>query len=451
MKKPLALITDDEPDIRELLSITLKRMGIESLHAENLSTAYALLEHHEFDICLVDMRLPDGNGIELISHINTHHPQLPAAVITAHGNMDSAIEALKAGAFDFLSKPVDLDVLRSLIKNALKLTEQKIDQANASTSKTYTLLGETEPINVTKKIIAKLARSQAPVYISGESGAGKELVAKMIHQHSARGTEPFIAVNCGAIPSELMESEFFGHIKGSFTGATHNKTGMFRAAEGGTLFLDEIAELPLHMQTKLLRVIQEKCIRPIGSNHELPLDIRILSATNQDLADWVQQGKFRQDLFYRINVIEIKIPALRERVADIPLLVDSYLKQTLGKQNIKLSKDAMEALQNYSFPGNIRELQNILERACTLCESNILDVVALQLPTEQNKEQNKEFTTAEKQLPLDSYLHKVEKHTILETLEKTRWNRTAAAKLLGISLRALRYKLKKLGLHQKSK
>ena len=448
MKKPLALIIDDEPDIRELLSITLKRMDIEALPAENLSTAYALLERHKFDVCLIDMRLPDGNGIEFISHINTHYPQLPAAMITAHGNMDSAIEALKKGAFDFLSKPVDLDVLRALIRNALKLTEQKTDQTNAKTNQTAAkdiLIGETESINSTKKMIAKLARSQAPVYISGESGTGKELAAKIIHQHSARNAEPFMAINCGAIPNELMESEFFGHIKGSFTGATHNKMGIFRAAEGGTLFLDEIAELPLHMQTKLLRVIQEKCIRPVGSEHELAIDIRILSATNQDLADLVQQGKFRQDLFYRINVIEIKMPTLRERAADIPLLVDFYLKQTQGEEDIKLSKDALKALQNHSFPGNIRELQNTLERACTLCENNIIDVDTLQLPEDQNKE----LINTEKQLSLDSYLHKVEKNTILQTLEKTGWNRTTAAKLLGISLRSLRYKLEKLGLHKK--
>ena len=438
MKKPLALIIDDEPDIRELLEITLTRMDVDCMPAENLQGAYTLLKNHKFDICLTDMRLPDGNGLELVAYIQENNPQLPVAVITAHGNMESAIHALKSGAFDFLSKPVDLEVLRTLVRTALKLKGKEVEQG-------HSLIGKTEIIDSTRKTIGKLARSQAPVYISGESGTGKELVARMIHEQGARSSGKFVPVNCGAIPAELMESELFGHVKGSFTGAVSDKEGLFQVAEGGTLFFDEVAELPLHMQVKLLRAIQEKNIRPVGSTRELPVDVRILSATHQDLSILVQEGKFRQDLYYRINVIELHIPSLRERRDDIPLLVTHILERLVdddtGSQG-SLSDKAMDALSQYHFPGNIRELENIIERAITLCETGVIHVDDLQLPSNGDVVEFK----GEDDHSLDSYLDTVERQTILEALEKTRWNKTAAAKLLGISFRALRYRLEKLGM-----
>ncbi|MCH9047524.1 MAG: sigma-54-dependent Fis family transcriptional regulator [Proteobacteria bacterium] len=368
MKKPLALIIDDEPDIRELLEITLTRMDVDCLSAENLQEAYSLLKKHKFDLCLTDMRLPDGDGLELVSYIQANTPQLPVAVITAHGNMESAIQALKSGAFDFLSKPVDLEILRSLVRAAIKLKKPE-------TELSYKLIGNTSTIDATRKTISKLARSQAPVYISGETGTGKELVARMIHEQGARSSGKFVPVNCGAIPTELMESELFGHVKGSFTGAVSDKEGLFRTAEGGTLFFDEVAELPLHMQVKLLRAIQEKTIRSVGGASEMPVDVRILSATHQDLHTLVQEGKFRQDLFYRINVIEIHVPTLRERSEDIPLLVEHILSQIgnkTGQEITNLSQEALSKLQSYSFPGNIRELENILERALALTEGDII-------------------------------------------------------------------------------
>jgi len=438
MKKSLALIIDDEPDIRELLEITLTRMDVDCMPAENLQGAYTLLKNHKFDICLTDMRLPDGNGLELVAYIQENNPQLPVAVITAHGNMESAIHALKSGAFDFLSKPVDLEILRTLVRTALKLKGKEVEQG-------HSLIGKTEIIDTTRETIRKLARSQAPVYISGESGTGKELVARMIHEQGARSSGNFVPVNCGAIPAELMESELFGHVKGSFTGAVSDKEGLFQVAEGGTLFFDEVAELPLHMQVKLLRAIQEKNIRPVGSTRELPVDVRILSATHQNLSVLVQEGKFRQDLYYRINVIELHIPSLRERHDDIPLLVTHILERLVdddtGSQ-ASLSDKAMDALSQYHFPGNIRELENIIERAITLCETGVIHVDDLQLPSNGDVVEFKR----EDDHSLDSYLDTVERQTILEALEKTRWNKTAAAKLLGISFRALRYRLEKLGM-----
>jgi len=438
MKKPLALIIDDEPDIRELLEITLTRMDVDCMPSENLRSAYALLKKHKFDICLTDMRLPDGNGLELVSYIQENNPQLPVAVITAHGNMESAIQALKSGAFDFLSKPVDLEILRNLVKTALKLKGVEKELA-------HSLIGKTEIIDSIRKTISKLARSQAPVYISGESGTGKELVARMIHEQGARSSGKFVPVNCGAIPVELMESELFGHVKGSFTGAVYDKEGLFRTAEGGTLFFDEVAELPLHMQVKLLRAIQEKTIRPVGGIDELPVNVRILSATHQNLDALVQEGKFRQDLFYRINVIDLNIPPLRERRGDIPSLI-SHILEKLDEGDadgkISLTDDAMNALNQYNFPGNIRELENILQRAMTFCESGVINIEDLQLPSNGEAV---ELGVAEDQ-SLDSYLDNVERQTILDALEKTRWNKTAAAKLLGISFRALRYRLEKLGM-----
>ena len=433
----IALIIDDEPDIRELLQITLKRMDIESRTVENLGTARQLLKQQKFNICLTDMRLPDGNGLDFVSYVQENHPEMPVAVITAHGNMETAIQALKSGAFDFLTKPVDLGSLRALVRSALKLSEKR---APASRK----LVGESRQIQEIRSAVEKLARSQAPIYISGESGTGKELVARMIHETGPRASCPFIPVNCGAIPHDLLESEFFGHMKGSFTGAVADKEGLFRAAEGGTLFLDEIAELPQHMQVKLLRVIQEKTMRPVGATREIPVDARILSATHADLKRLTETGKFRQDLFYRINVIELKVPPLRKRRDDIPLLV-SYLLDKLseGKDHKpRLSDDALQALLDYHYPGNIRELENILERANTLCEGGMIKPEDLHLPAPEAVHQS----SPEKKVVLDEYLGDIEKRTILETLEKTRWNRTAAAKILGISLRALRYRLEKLGL-----
>ena len=448
MKKPLALIIDDEPDIRELLEITLIRMDIDCLSAENLQEAYSLLKKHKFDICLTDMRLPDGNGLKLVSFIQENNPQLPVAVITAHGNMESAIQALKSGAFDFLSKPVDLEILRTLVRAALKLRGSDV-------ALVHNLVGSTEIINVTRKTISKLARSQAPVYISGESGTGKELVARMIHEQGARSSGKFVPVNCGAIPTELMESELFGHVKGSFTGAVSDKEGLFRTAEGGTLFFDEVAELPLHMQVKLLRTIQEKTVRSVGSTDELPVDVRILSATHQDLSELVREGKFRQDLFYRINVIEIHVPSLRERTEDIPLLVEHILSQIsskTGQGTTNLSREALRKLQSYSFPGNIRELENILERTLALAEGNIIvpdDLHLKEVPRKSDYEKSEHESSKINSDSLGDQLEDIERKAILDVLEKTRWNRTAAAKKLGLTLRALRYRLEKFGLDNK--
>jgi len=438
MKKPLALIIDDEPDIRELLEITLTRMDIECIPAENLHGAYELLKNQKFDICLTDMRLPDGNGLELVSFIQETNPQLPVAVITAHGNMESAIQALKSGAFDFLSKPVDLDVLRMLVKTALRVEKQH------RVTTQHNLIGDSQLIASTRETINKVARSQAPIYICGESGVGKELVAKMIHEQGPRAENPFVPINCGAIPHELLESELFGHKKGSFTGALSDKEGLMQAAEGGTLFFDEIAELPQHMQVKLLRAIQEKSIRPIGATSEMPINVRILSATHKDLNELVHKGTFRQDLYYRINVIELQVPPLRDRPEDIRLLVIFFLQQRIGddKQQFTLSDEAMKKLKIYRFPGNVRELENILERAVTLCEGNIIGVNDLQLP------ESKEVSSSNKNgdMALDTYLDDIERQSIMDALEKTRWNKTKAAKLLGISFRALRYRLQKLDL-----
>ncbi len=443
--KKLALIVDDEPDIRELLEITLARMNIESLPAKNLHDAYILLKEHNFDICLTDMRLPDGDGLALVSYMQENNPQLPVAVITAHGNMESAIQALKSGAFDFLSKPVDLKVLRTLVATALKLRATEIETESR-------LIGKTEIIDNVRKTIRKLARSQAPVYISGESGTGKELVARMIHEQGARSSAKFVPVNCGAISAELMESELFGHVKGSFTGAVADKEGLFRTAEGGTLFFDEVAELPLHMQVKLLRAIQEKTIRPVGSTSELPVDVRILSATHQDLTSLVEAGEFRQDLYYRINVIDIRVPSLRERLTDIPLLVEHILSQISGKGGLEivhLSQATLDKLQSYSFPGNVRELENILERTLALAEGDVIvpeDLHLKEVPvTDTSGQERSEHQSA----VLEHRLDDVERQAILDVLQQTRWNRTAAAKKLGLSLRALRYRLQKFGLDGK--
>ena len=449
MSTPLALIVDDEPDIRELLELTLGRMSVETRSAANLTDARQLLGESEFDLCLTDMRLPDGDGLELVETIQQEHPDLPVAVITAHGNMETAVQALKVGAFDFISKPVDLQVLRNLVKGALKLGSfPKRDRRSRDT-----LLGDSAVMQTIRSTIAKLARSQAPVYISGESGTGKELVARLIHARGPRNDKAFVPVNCGAIPSELMESEFFGHKKGSFTGAVSDKEGLFQAADGGTLFLDEVAELPLHMQVKLLRIIQEKAVRPVGEQKEVPVDVRILSATHKDLAQLVESGDFRQDLYYRINVIELKVPSLRQRREDIPQLAEHMLNRLTEGQSAGhplLGQAALEALQRHAFPGNVRELENILERALTLSDGTEIQPEELALPaTDIAEPQTQAFEQpppAPEGVSLEDYLEGIERQTILSALEQTHNNKTAAAKLLGITFRAMRYRLKKLGL-----
>ena len=440
------LIVDDEPDIRELLEITLGRMKLTTHAVASVSEAHERLNQYQYDLCLTDMNLPDGNGIDLVAHIQRTTPQTPAAVITAYGSMDTAIQALKAGAFDFVSKPVDLTRLRELVNNAMKVSTSPDD----SEGNKVELLGESEAMLQLKKKIRKLARSQAPVYISGESGTGKEVVARMIHEQGPRNNHAFVPVNCGAIPAELMESEFFGHKKGSFTGAVSDKPGLFQAADGGTLFLDEVADLPLHMQVKLLRAIQEKSIRPVGSQQEVPVDVRILSATHKDLGFEVQEGRFRQDLFYRINVIELLVPPLRDRGSDIMLLARHFLhrqSQECELPDVTLSKEAQSHLETYSFPGNVRELENILERAFTLCEEDVITLQDLQLqPSAQSSGVQPNLNQTGEVDNLESYLEDLEKQVIVQTLESTRWNRTAAAKKLGITFRALRYRLKKLDL-----
>jgi two-component system response regulator PilR (NtrC family) len=451
MNTHLALIVDDEPDIRELLEMTLGRMNISTRSAANLHEAQSLLASEKFDICLTDMRLPDGNGIDLVRYIQQQDLNLPAAVITAYGSMETAVDALKAGAFDFISKPVDLTVLRNLITSVLKLYDTAHQRDRRSRN---TLLGESQVMCGIRSTIEKLSRSQAPVYISGESGTGKELVAQLIHGKGARNDRPFIPVNCGAIPSELMESEFFGHRKGSFTGAVKDKKGLFQVAEGGTLFLDEVAELPLHMQVKLLRAIQEKAVRPVGAEQEVSTDVRILSATHKNLAQLVEFGQFRQDLYYRLNVIQLQVPALRERREDIPQLARHYLDKLAAENHLpdlNIDDAAMQALCNYTFPGNVRELENILERATTLCENKIITVKDLQLPAGMPASEDAPATLSTHvmsagSVPLDTYMDTVEKDALIKALEQTRYNKTAAAKLLGITFRALRYRLKKLGL-----
>ncbi|MGB1835463.1 MAG: sigma-54-dependent transcriptional regulator [Marinobacter adhaerens] len=461
MTKYTALIVDDEPDIRELLEITLTRMGITTLTAPDLTSARKLLEQNTTHLCLTDMNLPDGNGIELVQWIQKHSPATPVAVITAYGNMDTAIESLKAGAFDFVSKPVELPRLRELVNSALKLAEPKAD-AEDTADEPGLLLGKSPEIRKLRNQTRKLARSQAPVFISGESGSGKELVARMIHLQGPRREGPFIAVNCGAIPSELMESEFFGHKKGSFTGAVENKDGLFRSANGGTLFLDEVADLPLAMQVKLLRAIQEKAVRPVGDTKEVPVDIRVLSATHKNLPELVQEGSFRQDLFYRINVIELAVPPLRERPDDISLLSNHILERIAKEYECdpaSLTPAAVDRLRSYDFPGNVRELENVLERAFTLCDADQIDAddlhlgngvqhaaSASQIIAEGQVGEREGIAVPDGEIDLEGYLEKIERQAIEKALEATRWNKTAAAKRLGISFRALRYRLKKLGM-----
>lgn len=460
--KNQVLIVDDEPDIREVLELTLGRMNLETRAASNLDEARHLLGQFKFDLCLTDMRLPDGNGIDLVRHIQDKFPYLPVAVITAFGNMETAVAALKAGAFDFVSKPLDLNDLRNIVRSALRVTQTPGVTAAAAPVAASTkspsarkLLGESPAIQKVRTMIERLARGQAPVYISGESGTGKELAARLIHELGPRADKPFVPVNCGAIPEQLMESEFFGHKKGSFTGAVQDKEGLFQAANGGTLFLDEVGDLPLHMQVKLLRAIQEKSIRAVGSQTETKVDVRILSATHKNLQELVTLGKFRQDLYYRLNVIQLHIPALRDRADDVPLLADQLLHKLatqLGMKAPKLAPDALECLRRYSFPGNVRELENVLERALTLCNGTDITAQDLHLPDSEDmaspseSESGGEATMLPGSESLDDYLERIERGVIEQALAKTNQNKTAAAKLLGISFRALRYKLEKLGI-----
>lgn len=442
MSKQRVLIVDDEPDIRELLEITLLRMGLETRSAEDYSQASRLLHDEAFDLCLTDMKLPDGDGISLVEHIQKHYPNTPTAVITAHGSIDLAIKAMKCGAFDFVSKPVSLDTLRSLVDKALTLPSSPL-LADSSLDSRYQIIGDSPAMQDLKASIAKFARSQAPVFVCGSSGTGKELVARQIHLQGARAGAPFVAVNCGAIPSELMESEFFGHLKGSFTGATSDSNGLFKAAHGGTLFLDEIADLPLAMQVKLLRVIQEKSIRPVGAQHEEAIDVRIISASHRDLDPMVADGSFRQDLYYRINVIGITVPDLSERTGDIPQLVDYLIEKHNYHHSTGFSIDeaALAALRKYPFPGNVRELENILERALALCENERISVPDLQLPDAG--------TSADAQpASLGEMTRDLEKEQIVSALQEHRWNQSATARALGITLRQLRYRMDKWNLNK---
>ncbi|MBZ0088492.1 MAG: sigma-54 dependent transcriptional regulator [Thermomonas sp.] len=464
---PNALIVDDERDIRELLVLTLGRMGVKCDTASSLRDARALLRSHQYALCLTDMRLTDGSGIELVREITQLHAHTPVAMITAFGNQEAAVDALKAGAFDFVSKPVDLAVLRGLVQHALKLrgAAESGKDAAADASALSKLLGQSAAMNALRATLTKVARSQAPVYIVGESGVGKELVARTIHGESSRAGGPFIPVNCGAIPTELMESEFFGHKKGAFTGAHADKTGLFQAADGGTLFLDEIAELPMHMQVKLLRAIQEKSVRPVGANAEVAVDVRILSATHKDLAALTDDGKFRHDLYYRINVIELRVPPLRERREDLPVLIDAILTRLAtaqGREKPVLHVDALEALGHYTFPGNVRELENILERAFALADDDGIRANNLRLPEARSTSATPAIEPAARSpanldprsldpresasSALPEFIEEIERKAIEQALQDHRYNKTRTAAALGITFRALRYKLKKLGI-----
>ncbi|MDJ0910055.1 MAG: sigma-54 dependent transcriptional regulator [Woeseiaceae bacterium] len=429
---PRALVIDDEPDICELLTLTLGRMDIDTDSATDVGGARKKLTEQRYDLCLTDMRLPDGDGLELVEWMQTNTPTVPVAVITAHGNVETAVQALKLGAFDFISKPLDLGNLRSIVENALKIGAAPDDEKSK-------LLGDSPPMRELREMVDKVARSQAPVHVSGESGTGKELVARLIHESGPRTDGPFVPVNCGAIPAELMESEFFGHRKGSFTGAVSDKMGLLQSADGGTLFLDEIADLPLSMQVKLLRVIQEKTVRPVGASKEETVNARILSATHKNLADMVAAGQFREDLYYRINVIELHVPSLRERGDDVLILAKHILKR-LNAQ-VSLDESAERALLSYSFPGNVRELENMLERAVTLCTSGSISESDLHMRTSTGTES---APAAAMSTRLGDQVEDVQRQAIIEALEKTRYNKTAAAKLLGLSFRQLRYRIKKL-------
>lgn len=470
------LVVDDEADIRELLAMTLTRMGVESHGAATRAEALALLEANRYDLCLTDMRLPDGDGLAVLEYVAKNHPNIPVAVITAHGSTENAVAALKAGAFDYLAKPVSLEQLRALIRSALNLPrggqDNEIEQTDALPAQVGPLLlGNSPLMRQARQMIDKLARSQAPIHVTGESGSGKELAARLIHDKGSRHGAPFVPVNCGAIPENLMESEFFGYKKGAFTGAAADRDGFFQAANTGTLFLDEVADLPLPMQVKLLRAIQEKKVRKVGSTTEENVDVRIISATHRNLADEVKKGSFRQDLYYRLNVIELRMPSLREMRDDIPMLSQMLLARLSsegGSDGVagsppRLSQDALAALQGYDFPGNVRELENVLERALTLAGGNEITRADLQLtgakphgaPVDAVSEAfpagvaSMATDTAEgdgASLSLPERLEHMERQSIMAALEKSHYNRTAAAKLLGVSFRALRYRMERLGI-----
>lgn len=450
---PHILIVDDEPDIIELLELTIARMGMDVSSAKCVHDAKQLLQSKQFQLCLTDMRLPDGEGLELVKYIAQHCADLPVAVITAHGTTENAVAALKAGAFDYLPKPVSLKQLRDLVKSALSLPP--LQSEPVSQTQQRALLGESQPMRQLRATIDKLSRSQAPVYISGESGSGKELAARMIHERSARHQQSFVAVNCGAIPENLMESEFFGYKKGAFTGADKDHDGFFLAANGGTLFLDEVADLPLTMQVKLLRVIQEKQVRRIGETQEKSIDVRIISATHKKLSHCVETGQFRQDLYYRLNVIELNMPALREMREDIPLIAQAVLAKLCreaGRPACNLKDDALALLMNYDYPGNVRELENVLERTLALCFDAEIGKDELQLfPNARVIQENSSTLLpggVEANLPLQDYLDKLEKDSIIKALNESRYNRTKAAKTLGITVRSLRYRMERLGLNE---
>jgi two-component system response regulator PilR (NtrC family) len=435
------LIVDDEPDILELLELALLRMGLQVDRAANVREALERLNNQIYELCLTDMRLPDGEGLEVVRHITAQKMDVPVAVITAHGNIENAIAVLKAGAFDYLSKPVALDQLRILVKAALKLPR------SAGTVRTdgRALLGSSPAIEKVRNLIDRVARSQAPVYISGESGSGKELAARLIVEKSARHDQPFIAVNCGAIPETLMESEFFGYCKGAFTGADRERDGFFQAANNGTLFLDEVADLPLSMQVKLLRAIQEKKVRRVGATQEEPVDVRIISATHHALGEWVQQGKFRQDLYYRLNVIALLMPPLRAMRSDITQIAQQQLERLRGDAPVEFSPATLEALRQYDFPGNVRELENIIESALALCSDGVITPDDLRFAS-INSDGRAAVTEAMDKYPLPDYLDGIERTAIVQALQQTGFNRTAAAKTLGVTFRALRYRMARLNI-----
>lgn len=452
------LVVDDEPDIRELLDLTLSRMDLKVTTAEDVAAARRALANNSFSFCLTDMRMPDGNGLDLVREISEKYPQLPVAVITAYGKIEDAVLALKIGAFDFVSKPVNLSILRKLVNTAIKLRDEESQEIDTATDEgspfindgLEKLTGDSEAIQKCKIMIKKLSRSQAPILVSGESGSGKELAAHLIHDLGPRADQPFMPVNCGAIPTELMESEFFGHRKGSFTGAATDKEGLFQAADGSTLMLDEVADLPLHMQVKLLRAIQEKAILPIGARQEVPVDVRIVSATHQPLKPLVEAGKFRSDLYFRLNVIQLPMPSLMERRDDIEQLAHRFLteitEQWEGSETPVISIDAMQKLKDHHYTGNVRELINILQRAVTMCEKNIIEPEDLMLEHVSVSEPGQTLSERDEEQTLDTYIEDIEKKMLEDTLKKSRYNKTRAVDSLGISFRSFRYKLKKFGI-----
>jgi two-component system response regulator PilR (NtrC family) len=448
------LVVDDEPDIRELLELTLMKMGLGVDSVGSIAEAKERLKDQRYDLCLTDMRLGDGEGLELVRHIAGMGADLPVAVITAHGSAENAVAALKAGAFDYVSKPVGLEQLRALVKSALSLPDR------AESPNGRQLLGASAPLAQARELILKLARTQAPVHISGESGSGKELAARLIHEHGPRHGQPFVPVNCGAIPETLVESELFGYRKGAFTGANEDRDGFFQAAHGGTLFLDEVAELPLHTQVLLLRAIQERRVRKVGSTQEEPADARIICATNQSLAGMVEAGRFRRDLYYRLNVVELTMPPLRECREDIPLIAAQILQRLAAQNGVaapRLSEAALSDLMAYDFPGNVRELENIMERALALstqAELGPADLALHRISPDEEDPGQPEGSQAPQQASgeaLPTYLDRLERESILQALGKTDFNRTAAARLLGITFRQLRYRMQRLNIKEEAR